>query len=530
MIIKKIRAEKVEDAEKTIKEELGPEAIILTTRVIKEKGIKALFSTENVEVTAAVDEEDLRIHEKKRKAEGKGRSRNNQSLKTESQEKHSLGKLDDSLADIKRVLERISKDTEDETLSSSSHDVQDLERTKEIKNFSETYSDPRYMKGKKKEKTFENEKSSFGKEDKISLSREARLTRRKKDLELEKTPSFSRKEVGSSIEKSFSKDMDSVVRSPSIKKTLENKEENKLRDIIRQEFTKAQESVSLGSLTDIDKNLLGSARFLVSKGISRSIAVEIEKELISKFGEIDLKQPSQKRTLHLNGLKDLLAKKVEIAGPICLKGEGPTIVALVGPSGVGKTTTLMKIAFQYIRELNKKVAAISLDMEKHGGMEQIRGMAKPLNMQVAVAKDGRQLQKAVAQFSEQDLILIDTSGRSQYSWKEIDDLVEVLSYLDNLQILLTMSITTKDLDTYGIIQQFSVLDVDSFVFTKLDETIALGLLINVCDRIKKPIRYLTMGKSIEKDLLIANDVDIARKILIQKNSQEFQHIRKLASV
>ncbi|MGK0183944.1 MAG: flagellar biosynthesis protein FlhF, partial [Halioglobus sp.] len=411
-----------------------------------------------------------------------------------------------------------------------------------------TYGDPRYQREKRNVSSHNiRDQAKLG-SDHVNLSREARLMQRNKEEEFtSERPEQRRSQQEGSNRQNTNDDFNQASERLIKRFGLESKELpaakteeilelpdksltlGQLREVIREEFYSAQQNVSVGSLLEGREEKVGSVRFLISKGISRDIAVQIEQELNSRFGPVDITVPSPERIGRLNELKNELARRIFAAGPITLQNDRPTVAALVGGTGVGKTTTLVKIAAQYAGELKKKVAVITLDLEKVGALEQMQALLMPHGIALASAESGYQLQRAVASFADCDLILIDTAGRSQYNWQQVDDLVEVLSHIDDLQVYLTMSATTKDLDVYGIIQQFAILDVDSFIFTKLDETIGQGILVNVCQKTKKPIRYLTMGNRVPQDLKIADPADIARKLLVQHNSREFQAIRNMAS-
>lgn len=554
MIIKKFRVEKEDDVKAVIEQELGPEAIILTTRTVREKGIKALFATEQLEITAAVDEGDLAAYEEVRKHVPPP-AMTSAVFQEDTEAPSASETLDDSLADIKRVLGKISRDVapkvvEEEIPQKKEPELERVPAQRQTPTASSTgtYGDPRYQREKKRASSPETNTRAKSGADHVNLSREARLMQRRRDEDLtaEKAQPRTRQREessGQSASDDFNQASERLIRrfgleakestSHVLEENLEGPDKSltlgKLREVIREEFFSAQQNVSVGSLLENQEEKVGSVRFLISKGISRDLSVQIEQELDSRFGPVDISVASPERVGRLNELKNELARRIYTAGPITLQNDRPTVAALVGPTGVGKTTTLVKIAAQYAGELKKRVAVITLDSEKVGAREQIQAFLMPLGIPLASAESGYQLQQVVASFADCDLILIDTAGRSQYNWQQVDDLVEILSHIDDLQVYLTMSATTKDLDVYGIIQQFAILDVDSFIFTKLDETIGQGILVNVCQKTRKPIRYLTMGNRVPQDLKIADSADIARKLLVQHNSREFQAIRDMAS-
>lgn len=534
MIIKKIRIEKVEDAEKIIGKEFGPDAIILTTRPIKEKGLRALFSTEQIEVTVAIDEEDWKKYKD---------SLNRKDLfSTEGKRKGSSSSdsLESSLADLKKVLGKISEDSDKKKDKGGSSAYPILSDRSEAAKVSKTYKDSSFDDHSWKTK-------ANIEKDQVSISEDALIAKRKnhkKEQSLSKTSKPALKQgvepyLGAGEFSRIRKNLSSHFLQEPRKAIKEEKsaysknplEISELRKIIREEFLRAQKSVSLGD--PFSKNLeedIGSVRFLISKGIDRSLALRIERKLVESFGEIDLSKAGSKRTRYLNGLRDELSGMLKTTGPIDFHRGESTIMALVGPTGVGKTSTLMKIAAEHSIGLKKKVAFISLAKEKPLGFEEVYEFFLGLGGEgIFISEDIFQLQGAIDKFSDKDLILIDTEGFSQLSRKQIENLAEIFSFIDHLEVCLAMSVMTRELDVYGIIQQFSALKINSIIFTKIDETLSLGGMLNVCEKFKMPIRYLTLGKRMYNDLKMADAVDISRRILIQKEVNGFQERRKYAS-
>lgn len=214
-------------------------------------------------------------------------------------------------------------------------------------------------------------------------------------------------------------------------------------------------------------------RFLISKGVTRPLA-----EAIAREGK------------ELNGLKESLVKRVRTAGELTF----PKKLALVGPTGVGKTTTLQKLA-EFYRKQGKKVTLLDSEQEIKG--------------------DG-------------DLILIDTPGCNYYLPNRVDQIGELLAKCGPAEVVLTLSASTKDVDIYGAIHQFSPLRPTSLAFTKLDETLAMGILINVSAKTEIPIRYITYGYPLRGEIELADPNKITHKILTTFNQKEFNYLRQLA--
>jgi flagellar biosynthesis GTPase FlhF len=241
-------------------------------------------------------------------------------------------------------------------------------------------------------------------------------------------------------------------------------------------------------------------RFLISKGVARPIAEKISLAF-SQEG------------CALSSLKESLVKEIHTAGELVF----PARLALVGPTGVGKTTTLLKLADHY-RKKNKTVAIAALDFEKGGAYAQLQRYADEWGVALHTSLDQAQ----------GDLILIDTTGCNFYQPFRVDRLGDQLSAWGPVDILLTLSASTKEVDIYGAIHQFSPLRPSSLAFTKLDETLSSGILINVSAKTDLPIRYITFGYPLPGEVQLADPYKITHKILTEFNQKEFNHIRHLS--
>lgn len=235
-------------------------------------------------------------------------------------------------------------------------------------------------------------------------------------------------------------------------------------------------------------------RFLIGKGVARSIAEDISIEFAEQKAE-------------LSDLKELLAKRIKTIGDLSTH----SFVALVGPTGVGKTTTLIKLALTLKKTRSLNVGVFSLEP----------------NELLSLAAEKWDLSYSSTGC---DLVLIDTPGCSFYQPGQIDVLGERLGAFKEVEILLILSANTKDVDLYGAIHQFSSLQPSSFIFTKLDETLAPGALINICQKTDLPLRYITFGHLLPGDIQIADPYKITHKILTGFNEVDLHYLRQIAQV
>lgn len=241
------------------------------------------------------------------------------------------------------------------------------------------------------------------------------------------------------------------------------------------------------------------AALLVAKGVARSLAEKIIEDFSLRGGEI-------------SALQESLVQWIHTAGELSF----PARLALVGPTGVGKSTTLLKLAEHYQKK-GKKIALVTLDREKQGARMQLEAYASLWNLPLYDKVEG----------VEGDLILIDTSGCNFYHPYRVEALGEELAACGSPDILLTLSAATKDVDLYGAIHQFSSLSPHALAFTKLDETLASGVLLNVSAKTEIPIRYVTYGYPLPGELQLADPYQIAHKILTDFNQEEFNYLRQL---
>lgn len=175
-------------------------------------------------------------------------------------------------------------------------------------------------------------------------------------------------------------------------------------------------------------------------------------------------------------------------------------VNLVGPTGVGKTTTLAKIAAGQLLENKKKIAFITTDTYRIAAIEQLKTYANLLNVPVEVVYKLPDFQKAIDKFVDFDLVFIDTAGRNYRDYKYIEELKKLIDFDQDIETYLALSVTMKEKDVSDIVKNFESINIDKFIFTKLDETTTYGSLINLMLKYKKGVAYLTNGQDVPDDI------------------------------
>ncbi len=179
-------------------------------------------------------------------------------------------------------------------------------------------------------------------------------------------------------------------------------------------------------------------------------------------------------------------------------------VNVIGPTGVGKTTTLAKIAAECILNHHKKVAFITTDTYRIAAIEQLKTYAQILNIPLEVCYTLEDFQGAVKKFAPYDVVLIDTAGRNFRNKQYVDDLQKVIDFTIDLETYLVLALTAKQKDMEAIFKQFSSIAIDKFIFTKADETAVFGSMINMIEKYEIGVAYITTGQNVPDDVMVAS--------------------------
>ncbi|MCR5175922.1 MAG: flagellar biosynthesis protein FlhF [Anaerovibrio sp.] len=212
-------------------------------------------------------------------------------------------------------------------------------------------------------------------------------------------------------------------------------------------------------------------------------------------------------------LEKYLKKTVRVASGITLYSDRPKIVALVGPTGVGKTTTLAKIAAKFVLDNSVSTALITADTYRISAVEQLKTYSDILGLPLEIVYSSDALQQAIEKHSDKKLILIDTAGRSQYNDYQMKEICDLLSVDAEIEKHLVISSTTKNRDAEEILARFSACQPDRIIFTKTDETSSLGLLLNILYKRKVALSYVTDGQSVPDDITPASYTKLAEMLL-----------------
>ncbi|RMF88776.1 MAG: flagellar biosynthesis protein FlhF [Nitrospinota bacterium] len=409
MQVRRFEAVDMQEALRLVKQELGPHAIILSTRSIKKgKGTFGLFGRPMVEVTAAVDREQ--VHPSETTPE----RRSSRALRPPAQEAPAaplemtrlLAPLQQELLQVKDLLHQLSQETR-------------------------------------------------------------------------QTVPFT---LGS-LEREFS----------AVKKMIEFLVQH------RQE-----EAMPL-----IIPPLLPLYQRLVSSGVEEPIA----RRLVEKAqNSAEKGRREEDRYMRYYFVK-LLLQEVPIFGPLPLREGEQTVAAFVGPTGVGKTTTIAKLAAHYALGEKRKVALLTLDTYRIAAVEQLRTFAEIMGLSVDVVLSPAELHRLLSHHQDKDLILIDTAGRSQRDEVQMAELSSFFADSPSISLHLVLSATASPQNLMETVERFQRLPLQSLVFTKLDESNTFGTILSTSLQAQLPLSYLTTGQRVPEDIEVATPERIVDLLL-----------------
>ncbi|MEK4369319.1 flagellar biosynthesis protein FlhF [Paenibacillus amylolyticus] len=232
----------------------------------------------------------------------------------------------------------------------------------------------------------------------------------------------------------------------------------------------------------------------------------------AKWSENGLKEQDVEQIVKLE-VMHFLEQRIE-------EGILPTtrIVYVAGPTGVGKTTTIAKLAAEQMFKKQRKVGFITSDTYRISAVEQLRTYASILNVPLEVVQSPGDTQRAISRLENCDLIFMDTAGRNYRNELLVSELQSLLAPVENSETFLVMSMTSKSADMVQITEHFSKYGLDKVIFTKMDETGSCGPLFNLLHRFPLKLAYVANGQNVPDDLL-KPDADSLSKQLLGEWSQ-----------
>jgi flagellar biosynthesis protein FlhF len=260
---------------------------------------------------------------------------------------------------------------------------------------------------------------------------------------------------------------------------------------------------------DLPQPLYESYCLLVESQVAEELATQLIDEI---KGMVPRTRWQDAQAMHA-ALTSRIAEMIPAGGPLAVAKSGkPYVVALIGPTGVGKTTTIAKLAARHSLGMNQKVGLITIDTYRIAAVDQLKTYAEILNLPLKVVLTPNELSEAIAELSDRDLILIDTAGRSQNDTMRLNQLRTFLAEARTDEIHLVLSTTSQEANLLQAAERFCRLGVDRIIFTKLDESVGFGVILNVLKRVNRKLSYLTNGQEVPDNIEVGRPEQVAALI------------------
>jgi flagellar biosynthesis protein FlhF len=248
---------------------------------------------------------------------------------------------------------------------------------------------------------------------------------------------------------------------------------------------------------------------LIDGEVHESIASGLVCQMRDELTRVELSQPERIR----KRLTELMRDALCVSGPIVCEGGRCKVVALVGPTGSGKTSTVAKLAANFKLRQNLRVGLITVDTFRIAAVEQLRTYAEIIDTPIKVASSPREMAEALGEFGSLDLVLVDTVGRSPRDELRIKELRAFLQEAESAEVHLVLSAVASAASLSAAIERFSTIAPIRLLFTKVDEAPALGGILSSVVRMGHPVSYIASGQDVPDNIDVADANDLAELIV-----------------
>ncbi len=268
---------------------------------------------------------------------------------------------------------------------------------------------------------------------------------------------------------------------------------NNIKEMLQTVLTKVDES-NYDSTNALKKKYID---MLVENGVKKNISKQILNIVSRQVNMTSENEQSIKNAIKII-IRDYLGTPYTIR-PSNISNK-PKIIFLVGPTGVGKTTTIAKLAAKLSIVDNNSVGLITSDTYRIGAVEQLKTYSEILGIPLSVVYEPNEIKEIIEQYNNMDYLLIDTAGRNHRNVELINELEKLIRQVDSSDIFLLVSLSTSYENILNIIDSYKFIDDYKLIFTKIDETNSIGNILNVRVETKKQLSYFTTGQSVPDDI------------------------------
>lgn len=319
------------------------------------------------------------------------------------------------------------------------------------------------------------------------------------------------KNVEASVEDKLKRKIDSKATSINVKENKDdlNKEITEIKGMLQAVLCGINNKQVPNIPSGTNESLTQFYNYLITQEINEELLYKIVdqfNDLIkdNNLGEVD-------KSIVYSKFDELIRGLVTDQGHMI----DSKVIFFVGPTGVGKTTTIAKLAANFSINEGKTVGLISADTYRIAAVEQLKTYCNILNVPMEVIYESSEVNDAIKKLRDKDIILIDTAGRSHKNVQQVEELKHLINEVQEKEIYLVMSCTTNNKDLKEIIKSYEFLEDYKIIFTKLDEATTVGQILNVAYETKKPISYITTGQSVPDDIEIL-DINKVSSLLLKE--------------
>ncbi|OGO78431.1 MAG: flagellar biosynthesis protein FlhF [Clostridiales bacterium GWB2_37_7] len=280
---------------------------------------------------------------------------------------------------------------------------------------------------------------------------------------------------------------------------------NEIKNMLSKVYDAVKLDYESSKLSEITKEFLEK---LEKKEVERAIINDIKEDIIELLSLEEQQEIAQVK----NAIYDILNRYIKDPEPYNLN-KNKKVVVFIGPTGVGKTTTLAKLAANMVLNEKKKVGLITSDTYRIAAVEQLKTYSEIIGVPLSIIYSPAEIVSAIKNYEDKDIILVDTAGRSHKDQYQLMELKSLLKSSIDFETYLVISATTKFSDCLEIIKSYCFLEDYKLLFTKLDETSTNGILLNIAYITKRPISYITTGQSVPDDIEIADKNKIINSLM-----------------